>query len=163
MRAERLCRVKEHAVAGGDFREYAARHDIPRRQFSQSVLSLHETFALVVDQCRAFAAQCFGRQWRRIATDHDGGGVKLHEFRIGDNGSGARGDGEPQSTGLGRICRHGVEMPDAAGRQHHRARRNGHRFCNRVADFAQLKSRDRAILGQKRFSDETFDHPDRGR
>jgi len=89
--------------------------------------------------------------------------VKLHEFRIGDNGSRARGDRKPEATGLNRIGRHGIEMPDAAGRQHYRARRNRHGICGGVADFTQLKPCDRAILGQQRFGGVTLDHPDRGR
>ncbi len=120
MRAERLGRVEECATAGGDFREYAARHDVARREFGERMASLHEPFASLVDQRRAFAAQRFGRQRRRIAADHDRGGMKLHEFRIGDHGAGARGDGKAQPAGLQRICRHRIEVPDAAGRQHHR-------------------------------------------
>ena len=58
----------------------------------------HETFAAIVDQGRAFAAQRFGRKRRRIAADHDRGRVELHEFRIGDDGAGARGDREPKAT-----------------------------------------------------------------
>ncbi len=69
----------------------------------------------------------------------------------------------PNAAGLGRIGGHGVEMPDAAGRQHDRARRNGHRPGGGVADFAQLQPGDRAVLGQQRFGGVAFDHPDRGR
>ena len=58
---------------------------------------------LIVDQGRAFAAQRFGRKRRRIAADHDRGRVKLHEFRIGDDGAGARGDREPKAAGLGGL------------------------------------------------------------
>ena len=50
----------------------------------------HEALALVVDQHRAFAAQRFGRQRRGIAAHRDGGGMELHEFRIGDQRAGAR-------------------------------------------------------------------------
>ena len=113
--------VEERAVAGGNFREYAARHHVAGREFGKRMPRLHEALALVVDQGRAFTAQRFGRQRRRIAADHDRGGMKLHEFRIGDHGTGARGDRKPEATGLGRIGRHRIEMPDAAGRQHHRA------------------------------------------
>ena len=90
-------------------------------------------------------------------------GMKLHEFRIGDHGAGARGDRKPEAAGLGRIGRHRIEMPDAAGRQHHRARRDGQGFRGGVAGLAQLQSGDRAVLGQQRFGDVTFDHADRGR
>jgi len=33
---------------------------------------------------RAFAAQCLTREWRRVAADVNGGGMELHELRIGD-------------------------------------------------------------------------------
>ena len=69
----------------------------------------------------------------------------------------------PEPAGLGRIGRHGIEMPDAAGRQHHRARGDGHGLRGGVAGLAQLQPGDRAILGQQRFGDIAFDHPDRGR
>ena len=163
MRAERLARVEECATAGFYLGEHAARHDVARRKFSEGVPRQHETFAFVVDQRGAFTAQGFGRKRRRIAAEHDRGWVKLHEFRIGDNCAGAGGDREPEPAGLRRICRHGIEMPDAAGCQHHRARRDGHRLCGGVADSAQLKPRHRAIQGQKLFGNITFDHPDRGR
>ena len=81
MRAERLACIEERAAAGGDFGEHAARHDIARRQLGQRMQRQHEALALVVDQGRAFAAQRFGRQRRRIAADHDRGRMKLHEFR----------------------------------------------------------------------------------
>ena len=96
-------RVEERAVAGGDLGEHAARHDIARREFGERMPRQHEALALVVDQGRAFAAQRFGRQRRRIAADHDRGRMKLHEFRIGDHRAGARGDREPRplaSAGL---------------------------------------------------------------
>ena len=123
----------------------------------------HEALAAVVDQRRAFAAQRFGRERRRIAADHDRGRMELHEFRIGDHRAGARGDREPKPAGLGRIGGHGIEMPDAAGRQHDRARRDDHRSRGGVAGLAQLQAGDRAVLGQQRFGDVAFDHADRRR
>jgi len=49
MRAKRLSRVEERAMAGGDLGEHAARHDIARCQFRQRMPRQHEAFALVVD------------------------------------------------------------------------------------------------------------------
>ena len=163
MRAECGGGIEEGAVAGGNFREYAARHNIAGREFGKRMQPQHETLALDVDQGRAFTAQRFGGQRRRIAADHDRGRMKLHEFRIGDHGAGARGDRKPEPAGLGRICRHRIEMPDAAGRQHHRARRNDDRFGGGVGNLPQLQSGNRAILGQQRFGEVAFDHPDRRR
>ncbi len=163
MRAERLSRVEECATAGFYLGEHAARHDVSRRKFSEGVPRQHEAFAFVVDQRGAFAAQGLGRKRRRIAPDHDRGGVKLHEFRIGDNCACACSDRETEPAGLRRICRHGIEMPDAAGRQYHRARRDAHRLCSGVAGSAQLKPCHRAIQGQKLFGEITFNHTDGGR
>ncbi len=109
---------------------------------AERMLRQHEALALGVDQRRAFAAQRFGRERRRIAADHDRGRVELHEFRIGDDGAGARGDRQPEPAGLRRIGRHGIEMPDAAGRQHHRARGDVHGLCRGVAGLAQLQPGD---------------------
>ena len=96
---------------------------------------------LVVDQRRAFAAQRFGRERRRIAADHDRGRVELHEFGIGDHGAGARGDRKAEAAGLGRVGRDGIEMADAAGREHHRARGDDHAASPRSC-------RPRAIAGR---------------
>ncbi len=54
-------------------------------------------------------------------------------------------------------------MAEAAGRQHHRARGKQERTCSGIAGLAQLKAGDRAVLGQQRFGDETFDQSDRRR
>ena len=97
---------------------------------------------------RAFAAQRFGGERRGIAADHDRGRMELHEFGIGDHGAGARGDRKPEAAGLGRVGRHGIEMTDAAGREHHRAGGDDHGPCGDVADLAQLQPGDRAVLGR---------------
>ena len=82
---------------------------------------LHEALAAIVDQGRAFAAQRLGGKRRRIATDHDGGGMELHELGISNHGPGAGGDRKAESAGFMRVGRDGIEMPDAAGCEHHRA------------------------------------------
>ncbi len=123
----------------------------------------HEAFALAVDQRRAFAAQRLGRKRRRIAADHDRGRVELHEFGVGDHGAGARGDRKARSVGLGRIGGDGIEMADAAGRQHDRARGDHHGSRREIAGLAQLKAGDGAVLGEQCFGDKAFDQADRRR
>ena len=89
--------------------------------------------------------------------------MKLHEFRIGDDRTGAGRDRETRSAGLGRIRRHGIKMPDAAGCEHDRARRHDDWSANRVACLAELQSGDRVALCQQRFGDIALDHVDRRR
>ena len=57
------------------------------------------------------------------APDVDGGRMELHEFRVGDHGAGASGHGDAVAARLARIGGDGVELADAAGREHHGARR----------------------------------------
>ena len=101
----------------------------------------HEALARLVDQHRAFAAQRFGRERRRIAADHDRGRVELDEFGIGDDGAGARRDRKPEPARLGRIGGHRIEMADAAGREHDRARARTVTGAQRVIGHAQLQGR----------------------
>ena len=88
-------------------------------------IAQHEALARAVDQRRAFAADRLGGERRGIAADVDRGRMELHEFRIGDERSGARRDGKALSARLVRVGGHRIEMPDAAGREHDRARRHG--------------------------------------
>ncbi len=162
-RAQCLARIEECAAAVGNLREHAAGDDVARGELGERMARLHEALAAVVDQCRAFAAQRFGRKRSWVAADHDRGRVELHEFGIGDHGACARGDRKPQSAGFKRIGRHRVEVTDAAGCEHHRARRDGQRPRRDVVGFAQLQPGDRAVGGQQCFGDETFDHADRRR
>jgi hypothetical protein len=78
--------------------------------------------ATAVDQRRAFTAQRFGGERRGIATDHDGGRVKLHELGICDHRARACGDRKAGSAGLARIGGDSIEMANAARGQHHRPR-----------------------------------------
>ncbi len=73
---------------------------------------------LLVHQRCAFAAQRLRGERGGVSADHDGGRMKLHEFRIGDGRARARGDGQSETTGLGRIGRNCVEVSDAASRKH---------------------------------------------
>ena len=77
----------------------------------------------LVDQHRAFAAQRFGGERRRIAADVDGGGMELHEFRIGDQRARARRHAEAFAARLQRIGGDGIERAEAAGGEDHGAAR----------------------------------------
>ena len=73
-----------------------------------------------VDDHRAFPAQRFRCERRGIRADVDGGGVKLHEFGVGDQRSRARRHGDAGAAGVDGVCRDAIEMADAAGREHKR-------------------------------------------
>ena len=89
--------------------------------------------------------------------------MELHEFGVGDHGAGARGDRKPKAARLGRVGGHRIEMADAAGREHDRARGDRERAAPSRLGFAQLQAGDGAVVGQQRFGDKTFDHADRRR
>ena len=82
----------------------------------------HEALAGAVDQLRALAAQRLGGERRRIAADVERGRVELHELRVGDHRAGARRHAEAVAFRLRRVGGDGVEMADAAGGEHDRAR-----------------------------------------
>jgi hypothetical protein len=79
----------------------------------------HEALAAAIDQHSAFAAQRLGGERRGIAADIDRGRMKLHEFRVGDGGAGARSDGNAFAAGFAWIGGDGVELARAAGGEHH--------------------------------------------
>ena len=60
----------------------------------------HEAFAVAVDQRRAFAAQRFGCERRRIAADVMAVGWNCTNSAIGDHGAGARRDGKARRRWL---------------------------------------------------------------
>ena len=82
--------------------------------------SRHEAAAGFVDQRGAFAAQRFGGERRGIAADGDGGGMELHELRIGDQRAGARRHAQTFAARFQRIGGDGVERAEAAGGEDHR-------------------------------------------
>ena len=123
-RADRRAGIEERAAPGLRSRRTRARATISRGASSASGwIAQHEALAALVDQHRAFAAQRFGRERRRIAADVDGGRMELDEFRIGDDRAGARRDRKAMPARLARIGGDRVKSPDAAGREHDRARR----------------------------------------
>ena len=88
--ADGLATIQEHILAGNDLAVNGAGDDVARRQLGIVVESGHEALAAFIDQDRAFTAQRLGGQRRGIPSHRDGGGMELHEFRIGDQGAGAR-------------------------------------------------------------------------
>ena len=100
------------------FGEDGAGDDVARGEFGIGVEGLHEALAGFVDHDRAFAAQGLGGERRGIAANGDGGGVKLDEFRIRNHGPRFRRHADADAAGLNRVGGDGVEMADAAGRQH---------------------------------------------
>ncbi len=121
VRADGLAAIQIDARARDDLAVDGARHDIARRQFGILVDAGHEALAAPVHQHRAFAAQCFGGQRRGIAAHRDGGGMELHEFRIGDHRAGARRHAQALAARFQRIGGDAIKRAQPARRQNHGA------------------------------------------
>jgi hypothetical protein len=95
-----------------------ARHHVARRQFGAFVVFRHEAAAVRQAQQRALAAHRLGDQERLGVRVIQAGGMKLHEFQVGDPATGAPGHGD--AVAGGRIRVGGVEehLAGAAGGQH---------------------------------------------
>ena len=160
---ERFRRVEKRTTPGRDLGEYAAGHDVARSQLRQRIACQHEAFAASVDEDGTFAAQRLGCQRCRIASDFERGRMKLHEFRIGDDRTCARGNGKADAAGFHRVGGHSIEMPDAAGREHNRAGRDDEGSGGSIIGLAKLKPHDCIAFGQQRFSTITLDDANRWR
>ena len=96
-----------------------ARNHVARREIDHRVIALHERFARVVAQHRAFAAQRFRKQKARRAFDMQRGGMKLHELDIVDLGARAPRHGDAVARGdigIGGFLEHASQS--AGGEQH---------------------------------------------
>ena len=70
---------------------------------------------------RAFAADRFGRERRRIAADVDRGRVELDELGVGDHRARACRDRKAVAARFARIGGHRVEMTEPPRGEHGRA------------------------------------------
>ena len=122
-----LARIEESAAAGRDFGKNAAGDDVARRQLCGGMDSRHEALTLVVDESGTLAAQRFGGERRGIAPDIERGRMELHEFGVGDDGTGARGRRKPGAARAQGIGGNGIEAAGAAGGEHDDARRDDNR------------------------------------
>ena len=100
----------------------AARHAIARRQVARRLVARHERLALGVQQPRAFAAQRLGQQESRLARQHQGRRVELHELEIGNAGAAAVRHRHAVAGRHRRIRRIAIDVARAAGREQHRLR-----------------------------------------
>ena len=124
----------------------------------------HEAFAGRIDQRRAFAAQRFRRQRRRIEADVDGGGMELHELGVGDHGAGARRHGDGLAARVRRVGRDRVEAADAARRQNYGA--GGEVLVDLLAGGAgahEAHAFDAAVGDDQLVGLVAFEHADRRR
>ena len=118
----------------------------------------HEALALVIDQHGAFAAQRFGRQRRGIAADRDGGGMELHEFRIGDQRAGARRHAQAFAARFQRIGGDGIERAQPAGGEDHGAGAEQHQPGMRAQAGAGEQAGDAAIFHRQFDGMKAFQH-----
>src|SRR5262249_61310060 len=80
------------------------------------------TLTGAVDEDRAFAADRLARQRGGVAPDRDRSRMELDEFGTGQHGASPRRDRKAAAVGFAWIGGHRVEMADAAGGEHNRAR-----------------------------------------
>lgn len=112
--ANLLSRIQERTSARNNFRKNRARHHVTRRQLCIPVDRQHEAFAFTIDQNSAVSAQRFGCKWRGVLADIDSCGMELHEFRIGNYGTGTGGNSKAETAALKRVGRHCVELANSA-------------------------------------------------
>src|SRR5690606_40501949 len=80
--ADGFAAVEEGAATRSDFAEYGPCDNVAGGELCIRVLMKHEALARAIDQHRAFTAQGFARQRRRIEAHVEGRGVELDELRI---------------------------------------------------------------------------------
>ncbi len=121
MVADGLAAIQERAEAAGDLAVDGAGDDVLGRQFGAGVIGGHERRAEAAStRIGALAAQGLAGQGRGVEAEVDGGGVELHELRIGDPRPGQGRQPQPLAAHGGRVGGHGVEAAEPAGGQHRR-------------------------------------------
>ena len=94
-------------------------HRVPRGQISPLEVA-HGAVAVAVQQPRPLAAHGFRNEEVGGPRQHQGRGVKLHEFQVADGGPGPPGHGDAIAAGLGGVGGVGKQVAAAPGGQHHR-------------------------------------------
>ncbi len=118
--AERTARIEEDAMPVAEMPPDGARHHIARLELGG------EALAGFVDEHRAFAAHRLAHQRHRVEADIKRGGMELNEFHVGQQRAGARGERQSLAKRAERVGGVAIEPADAAGGDHHAARRQQH-------------------------------------
>lgn len=96
--------------------------DVPGRQLGQFMLAHHEAHAVRVDQVGALAAYRLGDERLlalRVRAQEEHRRVELHEFEVGDFGTGAQGQRHAVPRRHGRVGGRREDLAHAAGREDH--------------------------------------------
>jgi len=116
--------VQVHVIRAG--RDHLAHdglgHDVTRGQVCERMLAGHEPAASRVYQDRTLPADRLGDKRlaaARARTKPQHGRVKLDEFQVSRLGAGPKRYGESVPGRDGRVGGGGVDLAEAAGRQHH--------------------------------------------
>ncbi len=152
--------VEKNLPARLDLAVVGPRHDVPGRQFGILVDGGHEALTQVVDQDGALAAERFGGERGGIGASRDGGGVKLHEFRVGDDRPGAGGHAHCVAADARRIGGDRIEPAQAARGQHGGAGPNQHRLAVAVAELAGIDADDAALFRRQIHRRQPLHHAD---
>ena len=84
-----------------DFRDDGTGYHVAGGKIRQFVVARHKCLALVIFEGRAFAAHGFGDEHARGTGHVEGGGVELHEFKVGELRPGAIRHGQAITGGDG--------------------------------------------------------------
>ncbi len=97
------------------FADDGARHDVARSELLRFGVALHEAFEIDVAKDAAFAAQGFREKKARRAFYGESGGMELHEFHVGEDGSGFVSDGHAVACGDFGIGGFAINLAETAG------------------------------------------------
>jgi hypothetical protein len=158
VRPQRLARIEEDAMAGGDVSGHGARDDVARLELG-ATMTRHEPAAGFIHQHRALAAHRLADQRHGIEPDGKRGGMELHELHVGQRRTGAGGQRHALADGAQRIGRLGIEAAQPAGGEHDAT---GRQQAGAPRPRRQ-HARDAAIVDQQAPRLEAFDDGDRRR
>ena len=134
------------------------RHDVARREVGELVPARHDPHPGAVDEEGALAAHRLGDE-RLLAgrplAEEEHRRVELHELEVGDPRAGPQRRGHPVAGRDRRVGRRGVDLPEAAGREHDRpAVGRADPVDLALADDVQRHPAHRAVVGGEQVDDE---------
>jgi hypothetical protein len=154
--------IEKHFVSRSYFAVDGAGHDIAWTQFRARMDRRHEAAAILIDQGCATAAQSFGGKRGGINAGDNSGGMKLHEFRIGDHRTGSRRHAQTFAADFRRIGGDGVERAQSSRREDDGLRPEQHQSRICPVTGASEQPCYATILYRKFQSMEPLEHGDRG-